>query len=63
MIRTDQKGRWQLTAECSFRFKTKHEMDNFAHKNAIKIIEVFKFKRGQCYRMCIVGWGKSIRVR
>lgn len=60
MIRTDQKGKWQLTAECVFRFKTKREMDVYALNNAVRIADVLQQRRGLWYKQRINGWGKKI---
>lgn len=60
MIRTDQKGKWQLRAECIFRFRTKKEMDAFAFGNCVRLIEVLEFKKGNPYARRIDAFNKSI---
>ena len=62
MIRTDQKGKWQLEAITVHRFKTKREMDKFALNNAVRIIRVIEFVGKVCYDRQIGGWGSRIRL-
>ena len=62
MIRTDQKGKWQLEAVTIHRFRTKREMDKFADKNAIKILSVGEFKKDILYHRQVLRFGKTIEI-
>lgn len=62
MIRTDQKGKWQLAAVTVNRFKTKKDMDEFAYKNAIRIVAVTEFKKGIGYCRDVIDFGKVISL-
>ena len=62
MIRTDQKGKWQLEAITIHRFRTKREMDRFADKNAIKIVSVIEFKKDVAYNRQVTRFGKTIEI-
>ena len=62
MIRTDQKGKWQLRAEVVQRFKTKKDMDKYAHENAVKIIQVIEFSGDMCYDRKVIAFNKKLKL-